>query len=525
MAVLLQRVARAASGKLFSRASRLCALAVGGVAVAAIVVAPVQAAISWDGQAGTQWWFDPVNWNANSNANNVLPPIDPISSGDAQINIGTGGAWNVTGEGVVYDPANDDFFDDADSISFPTGSTLTMTAGVMRDYGPETIYRLYISRNTTNTNLLTIKSGDLVIESTTIVGRSGSTAASQNLGKIVQTGGSLRIPKVTLDIGQRETSGWGNGVYDYRGGILEVQQAEGTQGIRLSAGSNTNGTGGHGRFIMHNPASGGHVRTFDFTMAADGNNGDGVTTGVATVEFHFENGGTRPIQVDRNLSINNGLDSDEAGKRSSRLELVLNSAPMLTAGVPQNLGLFDVNFNGIFGGVINGTGDLDGDLVYNNDRVLSDSTGTVHYRQGDTVSAIFGSTKYNWTISYTGDIAWADADDSVVASISDVGGTDVVLKGLSSEMIAVDDADFNNDGTVDGADFLVWQRGFGTGTNNASGDANNSGGVDGADLAIWKTQFGDAPPALGAVGAVPEPTAALLAGLTGLALAAGRRRQ
>jgi hypothetical protein len=137
MAVLLQRVARAASGKLFSRASRLCALAVGGVAVAAIVVAPVQAAISWDGQAGTQWWFDPVNWNANSNANNVLPPIDPISSGDAQINIGTGGAWNVTGEGVVYDPANDDFFDDADSISFPTGSTLTMTAGVMRDYGPD----------------------------------------------------------------------------------------------------------------------------------------------------------------------------------------------------------------------------------------------------------------------------------------------------------------------------------------------------------------------------------------------------
>jgi len=525
MAARLQRVALAAVGKLFSRASRLRACAIGGLAAASLAGAPVQAAISWDGQAGTQWWFDPVNWNANSNANNVLPPIDPISSGDAQINIGTAGAWNVTGEGVVYDPAIDPFFDDADEISFPTGSSLTTTAGVMRDYGPETIYRLYISRNTTNTNLLTIKSGDLVIESTTIIGRSGSTLAAQNQGTIIQTGGSLRLPTATLDLGQREASGWGNGTYDYRGGVLEVQQAGGTQGIRLSAGSSSNGTGGKGRFIMHNPTTPGHVRTFDFTMASDGNNGDGVTTGVATVEFHFENGGTRPIQVDRNLSINNGLDADSIGTRSSRLELVLNSSPTLTGGVPQNLGLFDVNFGGVFGGIINGTGDLDGNAVFNDDRVFSSADGTVHYRQGDTVSATFGSTKYNWTISYTGEITWTDPVAGTVADVAGVGGTDVVLVGLSSETIATEDADFNNDGTVDGADFLVWQRGFGTGTNNGTGDANGSGGVDGADLAIWKTQFGAAPPAIGAVGAVPEPAAALLAGLTGLAFVVAARRK
>ena len=524
MAVRLQRVAQAAIGKLFSRASRLRAFAVGGVAAASLVAAPVQAAISWDAQAGTQWWFDPVNWNANSNANNVLPPIDPISSGDAQINIGTAGGWNATGEGVVYDPANDPFFDDASAITFPTGSPLAAIEGVMRDYGPETIYRLYITRNTTNTNILTIKSGDLVIESTTIIGRSGSTVATANQGTIVQTGGSLRLPTATLDLGQRESSGWGNGTYDYRGGVLEVQQTSGSQGIRLSAGSATNGTGGKGRFIMHNPTTPGHVRSFDFTLASDGNNGDGMTTGVATVEFHFENGGTRPIQVNRNLSINNGLDADGIGTRSSRLELVLDSAPTLTAGVPQNLGLFDVNFEGVFGGVINGTGDLDGDAVFNDDRVFSDATGAVHYREGDTVSATFGSTKYNWTISYAGDITWTDAAAGTVAAVAGTGGTDVVLVGLSSETIATDDADFNNDGTVDGADFLVWQRGFGTGSNNGTGDANGSGGVDGADLAIWKTQFGAAPPAIGAVGAVPEPAAALLAGLAGLAFVAARRK-
>lgn len=520
MVVRSHRIASPAGKKLRSIGRRL---AIGGLVAASLTGVPARAAISWDAEAATQWWFNPVNWNANSNANNLLPPTNPVSSGDVQINIGSG-AWNANGEGVVYDPANDPFFANAGTFPFPTGSPLTTTAGVMRDYGPETLYRMYISRNTGNTNVLTIKSGDLVIESTTIIGRSGSTAEAQNLGKVVQTGGSFRLPTSTLDLGQREASGWGNGTYDYRGGVLEVQQAGGSQGIRLSAGSATNGTGGKGRFIMHNPTTPGRVHTFDFTMASDGNNGDGMTTGVATVEFHFENGGTRPIQVDRNLSINNGLDSDGIGTRSSRLELVLNSSPTLTAGVPQNLGLFDVNFDNVFSGVINGTGDLDGDAVFNDDRVLSSADGSVHYRQGDTVSATFGNTKYNWTISYTGDITWTDAANSVVAGVSDVGGTDVVLVGLSSETIATDDADFNNDGTVDGADFLVWQRGFGTGTNNGTGDANGSGGVDGADLAIWKTQFGAAPPAIGAVGAVPEPAAALLAGLAGLAFLAARRK-
>lgn len=489
----------------------------------ALLAPPARAAISWDAEAATQWWFNPVNWNANSNANNLLPPTNPVSSGDVQINIGSG-AWNASGEGVVYDPDNDPFFANAGTFPFPAGSPLATTAGVMRDYGPETLYRMYISRNTGNTNVLTIKSGDLVIESTTIVGRSGSTAEAQNLGKIVQTGGSFRLPTATLDLGQRETSGWGNGTYDYRGGVLEVQQAGGTQGIRLSAGSSTNGTGGKGRFIMHNPTTPGHVRTFDFTLAADGNNGDGVTTGVATVEFHFENGGVRPIQVDRNLTINNGLDSDGVGTRSSRLELVLNAAPTLAAGVPQNLGLFDVNFGSTFSGIINGTGDLNGDAIFNNDRVFSDATGSIHYRQGDTVSATFGNTKFNWTISYTGEIAWTDAAAGAVASVAGTGGTDVVLIGLSSETIAVDDADFDNDGTVNGADFLIWQRGFGTGANNAAGDANASGGVDAADLAIWKTQYGGAPPTVVAIAAVPEPTAAVLVSVACVAIAASRRK-
>jgi hypothetical protein len=514
---------------------RTCLVSVCAVALAIISVGEGFAAIGWDGGGNSNWWFDPVNWSRDMDEGGpFLPPSQgqPVIATDLQVNNGSG-TWDTTGEGVVYDPANDPFFASAANLAYPTGSPLASTAGFERDYGPQTLYRFYISRNTTNTNLVTIKSGDLAIDSTAIVGRSGSTEDPmnpgqylQNSGRVNQLGGTVRFPLNALDIGQRETSGWGNGVWDYRGGTLEVSEIGGA-GLRLSHGGSS-GTGGHGRFIMHNPTTGGHVRAFNFVVASNGGPGvegldpDGVLTGVGIVEFHFENGGTRPIQVTQNLSINNGLDSDMLGTRSSRLELVLDSAPTLTGGVPQNLGLFDVAFGGT--GSILGTGDLDGDFVFDNDRVFSNADASAHYREGDTVSAIFGNTKYNWTISYTGDIAWTDADNSVVGTISGPAfGTDIVLMGHSSEIIAVNDADFDNDNEVDGADFLIWQRGLGNGTNNMTGDADGNGLVNAADLAVWKTQFGG-PPAVAVVGAVPEPHAAALVVLAGLALAAVRRR-
>lgn len=73
---------------------------------------------------------------------------------------------------------------------------------------------------------------------------------------------------------------------------------------------------------------------------------------------------------------------------------------------------------------------------------------------------------------------------------------------LFNSAVAADDADFNNDNIVDGTDFLLWQRG------GLNADANHDGVVNGADLAVWKQQFGTAGG--GSIGAVPEPTAAML---------------
>jgi len=90
-----------------------------------------------------------------------------------------------------------------------------------------------------------------------------------------------------------------------------------------------------------------------------------------------------------------------------------------------------------------------------------------------------------------------------------------------------DDADFDGDGDVDGADFLTWQENLGlTGTATlATGDANDDGNVTGADLAVWQAQFGPGAAVAGA-SAVPEPTAwwmAVVVALTSLAALPRRR--
>ena len=82
--------------------------------------------------------------------------------------------------------------------------------------------------------------------------------------------------------------------------------------------------------------------------------------------------------------------------------------------------------------------------------------------------------------------------------------------------------DFDEDGNVDGNDFLSWQRGFGTVGNavHADGDANIDGDVNSADLTIWQNQFGNGSVAVAVsstAAAVPEPSSI---GLLGIALGA-----
>jgi len=112
----------------------------------------------------------------------------------------------------------------------------------------------------------------------------------------------------------------------------------------------------------------------------------------------------------------------------------------------------------------------------------------------------------------------ASTDDFGVDSFSPTGTLTLYL--LAPKI----SGDFNNDGTVDSADYVMW-RDMKTIVNVArgtNGDANYDGQVTDADYMIWRAHF-TSPPAFGASAAVPEPSAMLLA-LIGLTSAIIRRR-
>jgi len=112
----------------------------------------------------------------------------------------------------------------------------------------------------------------------------------------------------------------------------------------------------------------------------------------------------------------------------------------------------------------------------------------------------------------------ADATGAVVGYAYETEPGVEILAGDAGP--APPSADYNDDGTVDGADFLLWQRQFGDSVTAFDGaDGNGNGVVDAPDLAIWKTGFGSAAPA-GQItaAAVPEPGSLLLGGVSGLLL-------
>jgi len=92
-----------------------------------------------------------------------------------------------------------------------------------------------------------------------------------------------------------------------------------------------------------------------------------------------------------------------------------------------------------------------------------------------------------------------------------LSGTPASLRPPTFDLFAEaagDNADFDDDGDIDGKDFLTWQRNFGVSDGSAQpgdGDANGDGNITQADLAIWEAQFGTTPGNLAAAVTVPEP--------------------
>ncbi len=136
-------------------------------------------------------------------------------------------------------------------------------------------------------------------------------------------------------------------------------------------------------------------------------------------------------------------------------------------------------------------GDIDGSGVITYADIKALSAGIADPTLGGTVSASVGAEWYD----LTGDMMLTAAD----------------LTELVSNILGTALGDFDLDGDVDGRDYIVWQRGFGS-------------QFDSTDLGHWQTNYGFTNmPLLASGTAVPEPAALtmILLGLAGLSV---RRR-
>lgn len=100
--------------------------------------------------------------------------------------------------------------------------------------------------------------------------------------------------------------------------------------------------------------------------------------------------------------------------------------------------------------------------------------------------------------------------------------TQTLNLSLIGEVVATLAGDYNDDGTVDAADYTVYRDTLGS-MIDLRADGNDDGEINAADLTVWQNAFGDSLPA--SSNAVPEPTSLLLAAMAyGYLSTAARRR-
>lgn len=165
--------------------------------------------------------------------------------------------------------------------------------------------------------------------------------------------------------------------------------------------------------------------------------------------------------------------------------------------------------------------------------LLNDGAATTQVRGlAGTVNGLGEAVLYATTNQAAANnlITVTDTGATATATVLATAPTNTAFRGV--EFVAggvtppTNNSDFDNDGDVDGADFLTWQANLGaTGVpvnNKSTGDANGDGNVNAADLALWQSHFAGAP-ASGAASSVPEPASLAMAGLSLAFVAAARR--
>ncbi len=151
-----------------------------------------------------------------------------------------------------------------------------------------------------------------------------------------------------------------------------------------------------------------------------------------------------------------------------------------------------------------------------------------------SVVANFTDPGFQWMLSALGGSGFNPVITDLQFTMASVANYTVsnVWIGNAAAMLPptlTSQGDFNHDGQVDAADYLVWRKTMGQTGSALAADGNGNYVVDSGDLATWRANFGKTVSAAAGSGleaetAVPEPSVGVLCALAAMTLSAMRGR-
>jgi hypothetical protein len=141
--------------------------------------------------------------------------------------------------------------------------------------------------------------------------------------------------------------------------------------------------------------------------------------------------------------------------------------------------------------------------------VLDSYTALLLHRADVNGDGLSDAADINAVYSHFGPASWTyDMNVDTTVNVLDVST-------MLAQEFRTKPGDFNLDGAVDAADYVVWRKSLGSGTMYTQGDANFDGTTDANDLAVWRNNYGfvrqPLSPGSGAsVASVPEANALTL---------------
>lgn len=436
--------------------------------------------------------------NATELANLLATPTTTRAAGWDSDNDGMPNAWELA-HGLNPNSAADnklDFDNDGyinvveylnEAGEFPAPAPIVFNGVTNGLYSQIANWKTNDGGVTAGSNWQPSKYDTAVINNGTVsVNAVGQNAGLLQVAPIAGNAATLNVTAGWIDVAERlEVGSAGGGVVNHTGGLVLADE------VLLGGAAGASGA--------YNLSGNGVLRTSLLAKGASGG------------AFNFTGGTLSADVVDFNLVNDGGViaPGDSPGLTQINGDMILNS------------GVLEIEIGGVqFGQFdrieVDGIADFGGTLRVE----LVDLGGGTHQPQlGDSIpflaagggaGGLFDALELP---ALAPGLAWQLNPGNVTAFLNVVADS------------PLDPADFNGNGTVDGADLAIWQSGFGlTGqTNNATGDADGDGSVDGADFLVWQRNL-SAGLSETVSAAVPEPTG-LAAWMFASALLASISRQ